>query len=224
MQLDYKIKITKRARRISLKIDEEGLTIVSPTPLLAHHANAIIAKHQEWITTTLAKANNTSFSGILLRNGSNLSLLGKTYQLSWLTNPTKPRVGRLDHMILVNAPAGQHAAHLHKWLRKYAKKQLTLRVNSMAAAYGYKVADVTVRNQSTRWGSCSSTGLISLNWRLVFAPLPVLDYVIVHELAHLSHMNHSARFWQEVEKNMPDYKLHRQWLKQNARQLSVVMQ
>ena len=78
---------------------------------------------------------------------------------------------------------------------------------------------ITVRDQKTRWGSCSAKGTLSFNWRLMLAPPAILDYVVVHELCHLSHMNHSAAFWQKVESVYPDYRAARKWLKDHGQEL-----
>ncbi len=80
---------------------------------------------------------------------------------------------------------------------------------------------ITVRDQKTRWGSCSSTGTLSLNYRLMFAPPRVLDYVVIHELCHLTHMNHSREFWNLVASVMPEYKIHRNWLKEHGQELHI---
>lgn len=78
---------------------------------------------------------------------------------------------------------------------------------------------ITVRDQKTRWGSCSARGNLNFNWRLILAPEPVLDYVVIHELAHRKEMNHSKQFWDIVEAMMPDYRTQRQWLKEHGDQL-----
>jgi len=88
---------------------------------------------------------------------------------------------------------------------------------------GLKPTQITIRDQRTRWGSCSSKGTISLNWRLVLAPPEVLNYVIVHELCHLVEHNHSNRFWAQVEKACPHFKQYRQWLKLNGTLLHPVI-
>lgn len=80
---------------------------------------------------------------------------------------------------------------------------------------------ITIRDQKTRWGSCSSTGTLSFNYRLMFAPPRVLDYVVVHELCHLTHMNHSREFWDLVASVQPDYKVYRNWLKEHGRELNI---
>lgn len=80
---------------------------------------------------------------------------------------------------------------------------------------------ITIRDQKTRWGSCSSRGTLSFNWRLMLAPPAVLDYVVLHELCHLTHMNHSKEFWNSIASIMPDYKVHRTWLKEHGRELTL---
>lgn len=80
---------------------------------------------------------------------------------------------------------------------------------------------VFIKDQKTRWGSCSSQGNLNFNYRLVMAPLPVIDYLVTHELAHLAEMNHSKRFWSLVERVCPEYKKHRQWLKEHGSELTL---
>jgi predicted metal-dependent hydrolase len=101
-------------------------------------------------------------------------------------------------------------------LRRLAERELPQRVREFAAVHQLSVRRVTVRAQRTRWGSCSRHGTISLNWRLIQAPSFVRDYIILHELMHLREMNHSPRFWRQVETVCPDYSKSEQWLKQHA--------
>ena len=101
--------------------------------------------------------------------------------------------------------------------RSRAKRDLPPRVYAFAARHGLTVTRVSIRNQRSRWGSCSHTGHICLNWRIVDMPDAVRDYVIIHELMHLKRMDHSPRFWKLVEKACPDYQTARRWLRQHAR-------
>ena len=105
---------------------------------------------------------------------------------------------------------------IQKHLRDLASEELPPRVMELAALHGVNVSHVTVRNQRSRWGSCSWRGTISLNWRLIQSPGFVRDYIILHELAHRRQMNHSNKFWQEVERLFPDYLQAERWLKQHA--------
>lgn len=109
---------------------------------------------------------------------------------------------------------------LEKRYREAAKTYIGKRVDYYADLLNVSYENITIREQKTRWGSCSSKGTLSFHWKLILAPPKVLDYVVVHEVCHLIHMNHSKDFWMEVEKLMPDYKIHRLWLKKNGAKLA----
>ena len=105
--------------------------------------------------------------------------------------------------------------------RQAAKEYIPKRVAYYAQLLDVTYATISIRDQKTRWGSCSSKGNLSFSWRLILAPPKVLDYVVVHELCHRKEMNHSPHFWALVESLVPDYKIHRQWLKENGEKLRV---
>lgn len=109
---------------------------------------------------------------------------------------------------------------LEKRYRNAARIRFEERVAYFHPLTGGRYTSVTVRNQKTRWGSCSSRGTLSFNYRLIFAPPAVLDYVVVHELCHLTHMNHSKDFWNMVASVMPEYKVYRQWLRDHGHELT----
>jgi len=108
---------------------------------------------------------------------------------------------------------------LEKRYRDAAKDYIPKRVNYYHQFTDGTFQKITIRDQKTRWGSCSSNGTLSFSFRLMMAPPRVLDYVVVHELCHLTHMNHSKDFWNMVESILPDYKEHRKWLKENGHTL-----
>lgn len=110
---------------------------------------------------------------------------------------------------------------LEKKFRAAARKRFEERAAYYLPFTGGSYKKICVRDQKTRWGSCSGRGTLSFNWRLILAPNRVLDYVVVHELCHLTHMNHSAEFWRAVERVMPDYKEQRTWLKIHGRELAL---
>ena len=111
--------------------------------------------------------------------------------------------------------AGDLKPPVQKHLHQFAKRTLVQRVRELAAFHDIAVSRISVRNQKSRWGSCSRKGTISLNWRLVQTPDHVRDYIILHELAHRRQMNHSAQFWLEVGRLCPDYLKAEHWLKAN---------
>jgi len=104
-------------------------------------------------------------------------------------------------------------------LREQARKLVTERVRYYAPIIGVTYGQIAIRTQHTRWGSCSSKGNLNFNCLLALAPSEVLDYVVVHELCHRKELNHSKRFWSQVESILPDYKSHRKWLKENGTRL-----
>lgn len=110
---------------------------------------------------------------------------------------------------------------LERRYRNAAKMHFTERVAFYHTKTGGSYTSVTVRNQKSRWGSCSSRGTLSFNYRLMFAPPNVLDYVVVHELCHLTHMNHSGDFWNMVERIMPDYRIYKNWLRDHGHELTL---
>lgn len=110
---------------------------------------------------------------------------------------------------------------LEKRYKNAARSQFENRVAFYHKITGGKYTSITVRDQKTRWGSCSSRGTLSFNYRLIFAPPAVLDYVVVHELCHLTHMNHSRDFWSMVAAVMPDYQLYKNWLRDHGHELTL---
>ena len=111
--------------------------------------------------------------------------------------------------------AGLSEAKRNVYMRK-AKETITKRVAYFARLMGVSYRNITIREQKTRWGSCSSEKNLNFNWKLILAPPEVLDYVVVHELCHRREMNHSQAFWKEVEKILPDYRERQKWLKDNG--------
>ena len=109
---------------------------------------------------------------------------------------------------------------LEKRYRSLARECITRRTSYDAAQLGVTYSSIRIAEQKTRWGSCSSRGTLSFHWRLILAPPAVMDYVVVHEVCHLIHMDHSPDFWAEVESLMPDYKVYKTWLKKNGLVLS----
>lgn len=111
--------------------------------------------------------------------------------------------------------------YLEKHYREAAREYIPKRVDYFIRLTGGSYERITIREQKTRWGSCSGRGTLSFNWKLMLAPPAVLDYVVVHELCHLTHMNHSREFWQAVERVLPDYRERRKWLKEHGDELCL---
>ena len=128
----------------------------------------------------------------------------------------------MSHTIYLTQAETRRLKKKKKRYRSTARSILENRVAYYHRFTGGNYTSVTVRDQKTRWGSCSSRGTLSFNYRLIFAPPIVLDYVVVHELCHLTHMNHSKDFWNMVESVMPDYREQRKWLREHAMELTLL--
>lgn len=131
--------------------------------------------------------------------------------------PGEDKKGRYMYYSSNATPVQKQA--LEKRYRQAAASYFPKRVKYYLPFTGGHYTRITIRGQKTRWGSCSSRGTLSFNWRLMLAPPRVLDYVVVHELCHLTHMNHSPDFWAQVEKVMPDYRIYKLWLKDHGMEL-----
>jgi predicted metal-dependent hydrolase len=105
--------------------------------------------------------------------------------------------------------------------RRVARERISERCRHFSELTGYQPTKVRITSARTRWGSCAAKGTVNFSWRLAMTPPEVMDYVIVHELAHLAELNHSARFWQRVSQIVPDHRLHRRWLRDNGHLLAV---
>lgn len=127
----------------------------------------------------------------------------------------------MTQLIYLTRAETKRLENLEKRYRAAARVQFEQRCAYYRQYTGGSYTSVTIRDQKTRWGSCSSRGTLSFNYRLIFAPPPVLDYVVVHELCHLTHMNHSKEFWSMVGSIMPEYKIHRKWLREHGHELTL---
>lgn len=214
-ELKLVFKVVPRSRSISLRVMPDGSVVVtSPRFTPRFVINQFVAKHEDWIREkqgAVAEKLNA-----LVAEREKLFFRGQEYDFRLSISPQKEAVKITDKTLTVTAGEEDHARVrqiLEKWYRLQAAKHFKERVPLLADLVDSTVKTVSIRSQRTRWGSCSSRNTISLNWRLIMAPDWVSDYVIYHELAHLTHMNHSKAFWQLVERYVPNHKDAQKWLK-----------
>ena len=214
-------------RTITLRVDRQGRVRVgcSKTCPQAEIEKVLLA-HREWIAECLKKASEhrEQFPKKKFSEGEEFLFLGKRLKLHYQpTAKDKPKMALIgDRLVLFKPQAGQetdaHALLASAMLKFYKTSGVTLLqslVETNAERMQLYPRRLSFRSQKSRWGSCSSAGNISLNWRLVCAPVRVANYVVVHELAHLKHHDHSANFWRLVESHCPEYKWSKNWLNQN---------
>ena len=132
-------------------------------------------------------------------------------ELTLVAQPGRTRVHRRGDVLLV--PERRTEEALERWYRRAARTEIGPRLDAAVARAGTAYTGLTIRGQRTRWASCSATGGMSFNWRLLLAPEAVLDYVIEHEVCHLEVMDHSPRFWRLLESRVPDWREHSRWLR-----------
>ncbi|NOY79181.1 MAG: M48 family metallopeptidase, partial [Calditrichaeota bacterium] len=161
-----------------------------------------------------------------LSNGDSVLYRGKVLKIRTLAvSDTSARVRLREpffdvHLPKMTDPSLNHI--LEAWFRRQAKALISLEARRLAREFHIAVGRISIRDQKTRWASCSSRGNLNFNWRLLMAPPEVLRYVIIHELTHREQMNHSRKFWSLVAKRCPDYKNHQKWLKENSAKLREV--
>ena len=140
-------------------------------------------------------------------------------ELTLVAQPGRTRVHRRGDVLLV--PERRTEEALERWYRRAARTEIGPRLDAAVARAGTSYTGLTIRGQRTRWASCSSTGGMSFNWRLLLAPEAVLDYVIEHEVCHLEVMDHSPRFWRLLESRVPDWRDHARWLRRYGTTLQL---
>lgn len=206
-----------RARRYLLRLRPDGSARVTvPRHGSITEGRRFAERNREWVAGQLEKLAAHPVKSKAWQLGTKILFRGELFKLEPAANGKPGTVQLGGEMVRVSDTGSDLRPGIVKHLWKLAAKEFRPRVLELAAAHQLTVRLVTVRNQRSRWGSCSRRGTISLNWRLIQTPSHVRDYIILHELMHLRQMNHSARFWREVESVCPDYETAERWLKQHA--------
>lgn len=204
----------RQARRYTLRIHSATREVVLTMPPRGSlkEARAFAQKHGGWIATRLGRLPKPA----PFRHGTMLPLRGVHHRIVHRPNKRGTvwiEIGDDGERSLCVAGEEPHIARrIHDFLKREAKSDLDAASRQAAARVGVRVRRVSIRDQSSRWGSCSSTGVLSYSWRLVLAPPFVLDYLAAHEVAHLVEMNHSRRFWRLVDRICPHVTRAKTWL------------
>jgi predicted metal-dependent hydrolase len=210
-----RLRVNPRARRISLRINvaEREAIAVAPTPRHAQAALAFAAERAHWIAQQLARVPE----GVSFAPGVTIPIRGAAHELVSAPGRGLARLLVDPARLVAPTPAGaSFAARVTRFLAAEAKRDLTARVDAHCATLGVRYSRLTVKDTTSRWGSCTSDGALAFSWRVILAPPMVLDYLAAHEVAHLVEMNHSRRFWAQVRKALPDYACGRAWLAEHG--------
>lgn len=204
------VRRSGRARRILLRIDRNARSaeLVLPSGASLAEGRKFAESKSLWLRNRLA----TVPQGKPFAPGSMIPILGEDHELRH-TPDRRSGVVQEDGALLVSGEIDFFSRRVTDWLRREAKRRIVELVHEKAARIGRKVRRITVRDQQSRWGSCSSEGNLNFSWRLIFTPPEVLDYVVAHEVAHLQEMNHGPAFWGLVD-SLTDHTAHgRSWLR-----------
>ncbi len=215
-------KRSERARSYRLTLRKDGVAAVTiPWRGSEREAREFVAQHEDWLARARARHARRPRPAAVWTVGTTVLWRGEMQVIRVAAAGERPQVCLAADVFSVRTTEGDLRAPLEAQFARRAKIELPARTWELAAEKGADVKQVTVRNQRSRWGSCSVGGTISLNWRLVQAPESVRDYIICHELAHLREMNHSDRFWAQVEEYFPAWREAERWLKREGSLLGL---
>jgi predicted metal-dependent hydrolase len=204
----FRIRRSDRARRVRVSVDGTGeVEVVLPLRMAERHAAEAVRELRPWIERRRRAVARAAAE--VARSAGTVPYLGADLRL--VPQPGRTRVHRRGEELLV--PAGDAHAALERWYRRRAHAEIAPRLDAATARAGTRYTGLTIRGQRTRWASCSSSGAMSFNWRLLLAPATVLDYVVEHEVCHLEMMDHSPRFWRLLAARSPDWRRQQAWLR-----------
>jgi predicted metal-dependent hydrolase len=213
------VKIIRSTKRRSVGIQimpDASITVSIPYLFPKMLVGKILKEKEDWIRQKqqLMTANRSH------NEKNEYWYLGKTYQLA-LGENMKELVEVSDKIYVGSSNTKYAKTYLISWYKQQARKVIIPRVQHYARISGATYRSISIQTAETRWGSCSSEKSLNFNWKLVMAPLEVIDYVVCHELAHLTELNHSAAFWETVRKMYPLYREYRTWLRRHGDALRV---
>ncbi|AHF90754.1 metal-dependent hydrolase [Opitutaceae bacterium TAV5] len=211
-----------RARNYRLTLRRDGVAVATiPARGSEREARTFVEQHTAWLERARARQRTRPRGATVWPVGTHVLWRGELAEIRKAVEGARPQVCLGADVFRVPAFSGDLRPTLEAHFQRLARVELPARTWELATVTGMPVHEVTVRNQRTRWGSCTTGGVISLNWRLIQTPESVRDYIIYHELMHLKEMNHSARFWARVEEVCPGWRAAELWLKRNGSLLGL---
>ncbi len=222
MKIEINQIIRTRRKTLALIVKGDGSLIVrAPMRIPKYRIEEFVTEHYPWIEKKRIEMQSLGVPAAKQYvPGEHFMFLGQSFPLEMVKNQKEPLI--LNGSFKLSESASKHAKTIFEsWYRQQARKIITERANTYANGYGLQYQGIKITSATTRWGSCSVKGSLNFSWRLILAPLEQVDYVIVHELVHTIHHNHSERFWKRVEDIMPDFKERQKWLRKHGPQLMI---
>lgn len=224
---DAEVIRTDRRKTATVKVEEGRVSVVVPRSTSTEKVQALVNQKTRWIREKLLlQQEQEPPRAKEYVSGECFTYLGRNYRLKVESGPVR-RVNLKSGRLVVKVPASVQKREqyiqsaLTDWYREHALERLQEKVGRYAKVVGTTPSSVAIRAFTGRWGSCSTKGNMEFNWKVIIAPNRIVDYVVVHELCHLHHHNHSPEFWQCDARIFPDYAESREWLKVNGRWLDV---
>lgn len=206
-----------RARNYVLRLHWNKTVVVTmPKNGSQKFAEEFVNNRKAWLERQWKVLESRNIPPQVLKPGMEVLFRGRSVSLAVAKKGAEWQVNYGKQAVSIPTPEQNLRPFIEAHMFELAQQELTARVETLARQHGARVSRVVVRNQKSRWGSCSYNGTISLNWRLIQLPSQVRDYIIVHELMHLRELNHSQRFWNHVARACPNYQGAEDWLKQNS--------
>lgn len=213
------LKISRRARRIALRLDSASrvMNLVVPVRFNMKKAEKFALEHREWIREKLADLP----APVPFTHGAVIPVLGRARQLDITYDPAlKITTITMDEdRITVSTNQQDPANRIARFLKNEARTHFSRLAHEKAVLIKKQIKEVQIRDTKSRWGSCGPDGRISFSWRLIFAPYAAMDYVVAHEVAHLTHMNHGQQFWKLCEELCDDYHQGKKWIRSHGNEL-----
>lgn len=207
-----RVRQSQRAKRIAIRIHHEKVELIIPNSNFKKAQDFLLDK-ESWIRKKLATRQKP-----IINNLDNLVIFGTDYVLKYIDSIDE-KVQFYNKSIIVYSSIDNKAKTLKQFLTDFLLLKTKQIVYDISNQQNLQFTEIKISNNKGTWGSCTSKGVLFFNWRLIFVPLETLYYVVVHEMCHLVEMNHSSRFWNLVSNFCPDYKIHKQWLKENSYRL-----
>ena len=227
-KLEFEVHYRKRKTLVIQMEPMEKILVLSPIGLSEEYIIEKVLSKGKWILKKLAAFKEAGPLPLKkqLVSGELFLYLGKNYKLHVLLNRNivRPKIELVQNNIFIFSPLKDQEilrAALQKWYKKEASKIISQRIEYFKKILMVKPSQIKIKEQQRRWGSCSSKGSIYFNWRIIMAPQQIIDYIIVHEMAHLIHRNHSPLFYKLIESVLPDYKARKKWLQDFGIKLDI---
>lgn len=223
VSFDYTIKRHPKRKRLALLVTDNGVEVRAPLHVNERSLHQWVREQSLWVEKQLKTKELRQQQKPTIENGNTICFLGRDYTLH-ISQHNHNQVVEVSEQLHVHHTTKQNAHNVFSnWLKQEAKLYISERCQELALTLNLQqqVTGIGFRKTKSKWGHCTSAGKLQFNWLLIMAPVEVIDYVIIHELCHLTHMNHSKAFWELVGQYCPTYKLQKKWLNDNGHRITL---